>query len=103
MHGLLSHALTVAERGLGGQAPGGEDFALEDEALALVAEHAGGDARRGLTALEAVAADAVGRGAATVSGAEAAKAPAVRLPAYDKSGEQNLGLDQRVHQGDAGE
>ncbi len=92
VRGVLARALTDAERGLGGQAPGGGDFAVAPEALALVAEHAGRDARRGLTALEAVAADATGRGAATLSGAEAAQALAVRLPAYDKSGEQHYDL-----------
>ena len=92
VRGVLERALADAERGLGGLAPGGGNFVLAPEAVALLAEHAGGDARRGLTALEAVAEDALGRGAASVSGAEAARALAVRLPAYDKSGEQHYDL-----------
>jgi len=92
VRGVLERALADAERGLGGLAPGGGNFVLAPDAVALVAEHAGGDARRGLTALEAVAEDALGRGAASVSGAEAARALAVRLPAYDKSGEQHYDL-----------
>ena len=89
---VLARALGDRERGLGGEAPGGVDFVLAPEALALVAEHAGGDARRGLTALEAVTAEAGGRGVAEVSAEDAARALAVRLPVYDKAGEQHYDL-----------
>jgi putative ATPase len=53
---LLRRALADPERGLGALG-----VRADDDAVALLAEHADGDARRALTALEA-AADLVGAG-----------------------------------------
>ncbi len=89
---VLVRALEDVEHGVGATAPGGVAFDVAPDALALVAGHAGGDARRGLTALDAVLADARERGTAQVTADDAARALAVRLPAYDKAGEQHYDL-----------
>jgi putative ATPase len=57
--------------------------AADDDAVALLAEHADGDARRALTALEA-AADLVGAGGHLTAGV-ARDALQRRVPRYDKA------------------
>lgn len=87
---LLRRALGDPARGLG-------DLALraDDAALALLAEHADGDARRALTALEA-AADVLGAGGHLT--AEAARdALQRRVPRYDKGGEEHYNLISAYH------
>ena len=74
---LLKKAWTDKERGLGQQA------ALQEEALALLVEFAGGDARNALNALETVA-DLEDRSPAGI-----ASALQQRMIPYDKSGENH--------------
>jgi putative ATPase len=87
---LLSRALADAERGLGALA-----LRADDAAVALLAEHADGDARRALTALEA-AADLVGPGG-HVTEAVARDALQRRVPRYDKGGEEHYNLISAYH------
>jgi putative ATPase len=87
---LLRRALADRERGLGAL-----ELRVADDAIAFLAAAADGDARRGLTALEA-AAQQVGLGG-EVTRAVAADVFARRLPAYDKSGEGHYNLISALH------
>jgi putative ATPase len=87
---LLRRALADADRGLGALA-----LRADDDAVALLAEHADGDARRALTALEA-AADLVGAGG-HLTAAVARDALQRRVPRYDKGGEEHYNLISAYH------
>lgn len=90
LESLLASALVNREEGLGElgitAAPG---------ALRLLAEQAQGDARRGLTVLEAAAAQA-GRGG-VITEAIILDALARRLPLHDRSGEAHFNLLSAFH------
>src|SRR5690606_19842885 len=90
LSGLLQRALEDDERGLGGRG-----LSISGEALALLARHADGDARRALTALEAAAALAGEDGLITDTGVRDALQR--RLPRYDKSGEEHFNLISAYH------
>jgi putative ATPase len=87
---LLRMALTDRERGVAGM-----DLTVEDRAVELLAEEADGDARRALTVLEA-AATLVGQGG-VITAAVAREALALRIPTYDKSGEEHFNLLSAYH------
>src|SRR5688572_20105617 len=78
----LRRALDDAERGLGGQR-----IEVADEHLALVAQAADGDVRRGLTLLE-IAAELAGGEDGRITGATLAQVLADRTRRFDKQGEQ---------------
>ena len=90
IRGVLTRALTDAERGLG-------DWRLEvdDDALDLIAGEADGDARRALTALEA-AAEHVGRNGNVTVGV-ARDALQLRFARYDKRGEETFNMLSAFH------
>jgi putative ATPase len=87
---LARRALTDAERGIGAQG-----VSADDDAVALLAHHADGDARRALTALEA-AALSVGAGGRIT---EQAMRDALqrRVPRYDKGGEEHFNILSAYH------
>jgi putative ATPase len=87
---LLRRALADAERGLGSLG-----LRVDDEALALVATEADGDARRALTVIEAAAAHVGAGGQVTVE--EARGALQKRFARYDKSGEEHYNLISAYH------
>ena len=76
----LRRALLDAERGLGAQG-----LAIDDEALACIAQAADGDVRRGLTLLEIAAEVAEG---GRIDAATLAQVLADRTRRFDKQGEQ---------------
>ncbi|KAJ1684331.1 hypothetical protein LUZ63_020624 [Rhynchospora breviuscula] len=80
--GLIDAALT-AERGLGGE------VGLDDDAREHLVRLAGGDARRGLTYLEAAAGAAVSSGAATIDLATTERAVDRAAVRYDRQGDQH--------------
>ncbi len=97
---LVGRALEDGARGLGGLA-----LAIDEDALALLAREADGDARRALQALEAAAEFVVGK-----RGPTAGPPPPVRLTAavigdalqkrfakYDKGGEEHYNLISALH------
>ncbi|HKG94570.1 MAG TPA: replication-associated recombination protein A [Gemmatimonadaceae bacterium] len=87
---VLLAALHDPERGLGGRG-----LVLEDDALAVLAEEADGDARRALTVLEA-AAEFVG-GGGRISVESVREAMQKRFARYDKSGEEHYNLISAYH------
>jgi len=87
---LVRSALGDPERGLGRL-----ELALDEEALALIAEQVDGDARRALTALEAASLH-VGAGG-RITREAAAEALARRVPKYDQSGEEHFNLLSAYH------
>jgi putative ATPase len=87
---LVGRALADPERGLGALA-----LRADDDAVALLAEHADGDARRALTALEA-AADLAGPGGHLTADL-ARDALQRRVPRYDKGGEEHYNLISAYH------
>ena len=87
---LLDRALSDRERGLGGRG-----LVLDDEARALLAREADGDARRALNALEA-AAEALPDGA-TITREAAQEALQKRFARYDKGGEEHFNLISAYH------
>ena len=87
---LARRALADDERGLGAMR-----LTAEDEAVALLARLADGDARRLLTALEA-AAEAVGPGGIVTPDA-VQEAVQRRVPRYDKGGEEHYNLISAYH------
>lgn len=99
---LVDRALADAERGLGGRG-----IAIDDDARALLAEHADGDARRALTVLEAAVVllgldepgDPSGTGSPPrrLTRAVITDALQTRVAAYDKSGEQHFNLISAYH------
>jgi putative ATPase len=83
LRGLLQAALTDRERGLGGQ-----ELRIEDEALALLAHAADGDARRGLGMLELAAAVAAASGNKLITLAQAQEIAGGGRRRFDKGGDQ---------------
>jgi putative ATPase len=83
LQGLLQAALTDRERGLGGQ-----ELGIEDEALALLAHAADGDARRGLGMLELAAAVAAAGGNKLITLAQAQEIAGGGRRRFDKGGDQ---------------
>jgi putative ATPase len=90
---ILGRALTDAERGLAG-AP----LDVDDEALALIARLANGDARSALNMLElAVKAAPVGANGPRVDRPWLERALQRRMLRYDKSGEEHYNLVSALH------
>ncbi|HEY0779636.1 MAG TPA: replication-associated recombination protein A [Gemmatirosa sp.] len=87
---LIRGALTERERGLGSLG-----LRADDDAIALLAELADGDARRALTTLEA-AADLAGAGG-QVTTALVRDALQRRTPRYDKGGEEHYNIISAYH------
>ena len=87
---LLRRALADTERGLGGMG-----LTVDDDAMALLATEADGDARRALTILEA-AADHVGAGG-RVTAVTARDAAQLRFARYDKGGEETYNILSAFH------
>lgn len=87
---LLRRALSDRTRGLGATG-----VTASDEAVAFLAEHADGDARRALTVLEAAAALA-GDGA-RITEETVRDALQRRVPRYDKGGEEHFNLISAYH------
>ena len=87
---LLRRTLADRDRGLGGQ-----ELRVDDAALRVLALEADGDARRALTAL-GMAADLVGRGG-EIDVVKAREALALRVPTYDKTGEEHYNLLSAYH------
>ncbi len=87
---VLQRAMDDVERGLGAL-----ELAADEEALALMAREADGDARRALTALEA-AADSVGKGG-RITVEVAREAMQLRFARHDKSGEEHYNLLSAYH------
>lgn len=87
---LVRRALQDAERGLGAL-----HLEIDDDALALLAREADGDARRALQALEAAAEFAGGKG--RLSAAVIADALQKRFAKYDKGGEEHFNLISALH------
>jgi putative ATPase len=91
---LVRRALTDTDAGLGRLG-----IAIDDDALALLAREADGDARRALQALEAAAEHVAGGGASgrRLSAAIVADALQRRLAKYDKGGEEHFNLISALH------
>src|SRR5881409_2400752 len=95
---LVRRALEDKDRGLGTLR-----LAIEDDALALLAREADGDARRALQALEAAAEFIVGKAPPTagpphrVTAALVSDALQKRFAKYDKGGEQHYNLISALH------
>ena len=87
---VIQSAVSDAERGLGAQA-----LTVDDEALALLAREADGDARRALTILEA-AADHVGTGG-RIDVQVVRDAAQLRFARYDKGGEETYNILSAFH------
>ncbi len=87
---ILRRALSDPDRGLGAL-----DLTVEDDALALIAREADGDARRALNALETAATIAGPGGAVDEAGAR--EALQRRVARYDKSGEEHFNLISALH------
>src|SRR5262245_46462447 len=87
---LLRRALEDRERGLGGL-----DLQVEEDALRSIAVEADGDARRGLTVLEAAAAHGGQGGVIDVEVAR--EAMQKRFARYDKAGEEHFNLLSAYH------
>jgi putative ATPase len=87
---LVRAALADRDRGLGGM-----DLTVEPDAIEALAVLADGDARRALTVLEAAAGLAGSGGVLTVAAIR--EALALRIPTYDKSGEEHFNLLSAYH------
>ena len=87
---VVRRALDDAERGLGALA-----LTIDDDALAMIAAEADGDARRALTVLEAAAAH-VGAGG-RIDGEVAREAMQLRFARHDKSGEEHFNILSAYH------
>ena len=81
---LLQRALADAERGLGASG-----VSVEADALAHIADRAGGDARFALNALEVCVAAAQASGRTSVTAADAEASLQRRILRYDKGGDQH--------------
>jgi putative ATPase len=90
--GALS-ARGAAERGAG--APGAAPVAVEDDALAALAQLASGDARKALNLLELAVADATAGG--RVDAAAVRRLAQRKVLLYDKSGEEHFNLISALH------
>ena len=84
---VLQRALADAERGLGAQG-----LVVASAALAFIADHARGDARYGLNALQACADLAAQRRVTTIDLALAEEATQRRALLYDKKGEEHYNV-----------
>jgi putative ATPase len=84
---LLERALTDRDRGLGGRG-----LQIAPEALEFLADHARGDARLGLNALEAAADLATTKKRHTIDLALAEEAAQHRALLYDKAGEEHYNV-----------
>jgi len=74
--------------------------AIDEEALATLAKHSGGDARRALNALEAILDDVHSRSrtpGSVISKKDVESVLAKRIPVYDKSGESHYNLISALH------
>jgi putative ATPase len=95
---LVRRALEDHDRGLGALG-----LAIEDDALALLAREADGDARRALQALEAAAEFIMGKGPPTAGPADRLTATVIsdalqkRFAKYDKGGEEHYNLISALH------
>lgn len=89
---LLDRALKDEVRGLGKT-----KASMEGKALDAIAQLASGDARRALTLLEAVVADAVSEGRAQVSEEDVRRVAQRKVLVYDKSGEEHFNLISALH------
>src|SRR3989449_8096342 len=95
---LVRRALEDKDRGLGTLG-----LAIEDDALALLAREADGDARRALQALEAAAEFIIGKGPPTagppgrLTAAVISDALQKRFAKYDKGGEEHYNLISALH------
>ena len=89
---LLRAALTDDQRGLGTL-----NIAADEDALAMIAAFASGDARNALNALEVGAKLAQSRGEASITKAVAAEALQRRVLLYDKKGEQHYDIISALH------
>jgi putative ATPase len=89
---LLNRALAEPERGLGKL-----NLTADEEAFALIASYASGDARNALNALEVAAKLAQGRGEAAITKPIAAEAMQRRMLLYDKQGEQHYDIISALH------
>jgi putative ATPase len=87
---LIRRALTDPDHGLGRL-----QLEIEEEAVALLAREADGDARRALQALEAAAEFVMGKG--RLSAAVIADALQKRFAKYDKGGEEHYNLVSALH------
>ena len=87
---LLQRALADPARGIGDR-----QVAVDEDAMALIAEEADGDARRGLTVLEA-AAEHVGSGG-RIDLATAREAMQLRFARFDKWGEETYNMLSAFH------
>ncbi|MGH2709021.1 MAG: replication-associated recombination protein A, partial [Actinomycetota bacterium] len=87
---LLRRALEDRERGLGHL-----ELSVDGDALRSIAVEADGDARRGLTVLEAAAAHVGQRGTITLEVAR--EAMQKRFARYDKAGEEHFNLLSAYH------
>ncbi len=91
---LVQRALADTDHGLGRL-----QLAIDDDALALLAREADGDARRALQALEAAAEFVVGKGHGPARLAVPVIADALqkRFAKYDKGGEEHFNLISALH------
>ncbi len=89
---IVERALRDIPRGLGAR-----DFALDDDALAFIAQAAGGDARRALNLLEAAAADAEAARARTIELGRLRDLLQRKVLLYDKAGEEHYNLISALH------
>jgi putative ATPase len=87
---LLRRALNEPVRGLGTR-----DLAIDDDALALLATEADGDARRALTVLEAAAQQVMDGG--RIDAVVAREAMQLRVARFDKGGEETYNMLSAFH------
>lgn len=87
---VMRSALADRDRGLGAQ-----ELVVDDDAIAVIAEEADGDARRALTVLDAAASHVGARGHVTVPIAR--DALQLRFAHHDKSGEEHYNLLSAYH------
>jgi putative ATPase len=89
---IVERALRDIPRGLGAR-----DFDLDDEALAFIAQAAGGDARRALNLLEAAAADAEADKVKKIDADRLRDLLQRKVLLYDKAGEEHYNLISALH------
>jgi putative ATPase len=89
---IVERAVRDIARGLGAR-----NFDLDDEALAFIAQAAGGDARRALNLLEAAAADAEASKVKTIDAGRLRDLLQRKVLLYDKAGEEHYNLISALH------
>jgi putative ATPase len=89
---IAERALRDIPRGLGAR-----DFALDDDALAFIAQASGGDARRALNLLEAAAEDAEASRARRIEMGRLRELLQRKVLLYDKAGEEHYNLISALH------